>query len=149
MSGGSGLAVAWRTAGSVLAASMGAPEAALDVTGQPPAMTEMPALAEARCSKPPAARDPEVLMALAQLKADEEKTRSIGAEMRPDLSFTTTLSARAGGAASAPGANDAPAGGGWLPEVPNWDVGLILNWPLFDGTVAARASGLACGGIGK
>jgi outer membrane protein TolC len=25
-----------------------------------------------------------------------------------------------------------------LPDVPNWDAGLILRWPLYDGIVAAR-----------
>jgi outer membrane protein TolC len=25
-----------------------------------------------------------------------------------------------------------------VPDVPNWDAGLILRWPLFDGIVAAR-----------
>ena len=28
--------------------------------------------------------------------------------------------------------------GGWLPDVPNWDIGLILRWPLYDGVIAAR-----------
>jgi outer membrane protein len=31
-----------------------------------------------------------------------------------------------------------PSGNGWLPDVPNWDAGLILSWPLFDGTISAR-----------
>ncbi len=25
-----------------------------------------------------------------------------------------------------------------MPNIPNWDVGLVLSWPLFDGTIAAR-----------
>ena len=25
-----------------------------------------------------------------------------------------------------------------MPDVPNWDAGLILRWPLYDGIVAAR-----------
>lgn len=127
------------TAESVLAASIGAPDAALDVTAEPPPINDMPALGTAM--KEVSTRDPFVLRALAQLKADEEKTRAIGAEMRPDLSLSSTLSGRAGGAP--PGGivgttNEDPATGGWLPVVPNWDVGLILNWPIFDGTVVAR-----------
>jgi outer membrane protein len=27
-----------------------------------------------------------------------------------------------------------------LPSVPNWDAGLVLSWPLFDGTIDARVS---------
>src|SRR6202041_2414147 len=29
-------------------------------------------------------------------------------------------------------------GEGWLPYVPNWDVGLVIEWPIFDGIVLAR-----------
>jgi len=31
-----------------------------------------------------------------------------------------------------------PDGNGWVPDVPNWDVGLLFEWPLFDGTIEAR-----------
>ncbi|HWE29010.1 MAG TPA: TolC family protein, partial [Polyangia bacterium] len=31
-----------------------------------------------------------------------------------------------------------PTGDGWLPDVPNWHVGLILQWNIFDATVLAR-----------
>ena len=27
-----------------------------------------------------------------------------------------------------------------MPSVPNWDVGVVLSWPLFDPTVSARAN---------
>jgi outer membrane protein TolC len=30
-------------------------------------------------------------------------------------------------------------GEGWLPVVPNWDIALVLSWPLFDPVVTARA----------
>lgn len=74
--------------------------------------------------------------AFSQLKAAEERTRAIGAELRPDLSLTATLSGRAGGAP--PSSGPIPTGNGWMPDVPNWDAGLVLSWPLFDGTIAAR-----------
>ncbi len=118
---------------SVLAAAVGVPEVAVDVAGDAPRSAEMPDLAEAM--RQAAARDPRVLQALAQLKADQRKTRAIGAEMRPDLWGTGTISGRAGGAPAAAGT---PTGDGFVPYVPNWDVGLVLTWPLFDGTIRAR-----------
>jgi outer membrane protein TolC len=82
-------------------------------------------------------RDPRVLGAMAELRAEEEHTRAIGAELRPDLGLTATISGRAGGAP--PSGNGSPADqNGWLPNVPNWDAGVVLSWPLFDGTIVAR-----------
>lgn len=122
------------TAQSVLAAAIGSPEPALDAAGPPPSRADMPALAAA--VQQASARDPILLRTLAQLKAQEERTRAIGAEMRPNLALTAAVSGRAGGAppSSGPSADAA----GFLPSVPNWDVGLVLDWPLFDGTVSAR-----------
>ncbi len=119
---------------SVLAAAIGAPDPAVDVAGLPPQVAEMPSLSQA--IQQAAARDPRIQQALAQIKADEEKTVAIGAELRPDVSLTGTLSGRAGGAP--PTSGDEPTGSGFLPYVPNWDVGLVITWPLFDGTVVAR-----------
>jgi outer membrane protein len=125
-----GLAVAE----SVLAAAIGAPDPAIDVSGETPKAAEMPALPEALALAQ--ARDPKLASAIAELKAAEEHTRAVGAELRPGLSLTATLSARAGGAPPNNGA--VPGGNGWIPDVPNWDVGILLTWPLFDGTVATR-----------
>ena len=44
------------------------------------------------------ARDPRILAAIAQLRAQEKQTRAIRAEARPDVSLTGTFSGRAGGA---------------------------------------------------
>ena len=85
-----------------------------------------------------AARDPSVLEAKARVRAEEERTRAIGAEMRPDLFLTTTFSGRAGGAP--PSSGPSADYGGWVPYVPNWDVGLVLSWPILDATVLARKS---------
>ena len=119
---------------SVLAASIGSPEPALDAAGTMPAPAEMPALASAM--QRASTRDPRVLEALARMKAQEEQTKAVGAELRPDLSLTGTLSGRAGGAP--PSSGDRADLSGLLPSVPNWDVGLVLSWPLFDGTIDAR-----------
>jgi outer membrane protein len=125
-----GLAVAQ----SVLAAAIGAPDAAVDVSGETPKPADMPALQ--RALELAQTREPMLAAALAQLRAAEEHTRAVAAELRPDLSLTATLSGRAGGASPSNGA--VPSGSGWIPGVPNWDVGILLNWPLFDGTIAAR-----------
>jgi outer membrane protein len=120
---------------AVLAASIGAPEPALDITGPPPSANEMPALASAMSQA--TRRDPRLLEAFARLKAQEERTRAIGAALRPELFATGTLSGRAGGAAPS-GSGDRADFAGALPTVPNWDVGLVLSWPFYDATVTAR-----------
>lgn len=118
----------------VLAAAVGAQDPALDVADAPPAPAELPSLGLA--IQRAEARDPRILAALAELRAREERTRAIGAEMRPDLSLTATISGRAGGAP--PSSGEAASADGWVPQVPNWDVGAVLSWPLFDGAVRAR-----------
>lgn len=125
-----GLAVAQ----NVLSASIGAPDPAIDVSGEAPQVADMPSLAEALSLAQ--ARDPVLAQAIAGLRATEENTRAIGAELRPDLGLTGTLSGRAGGAPS--NQNVTTAGNGWIPAVPNWDVGIIFSWPLFDGVINAR-----------
>jgi outer membrane protein len=119
---------------AVLAAAIGAPEAAVDAADVAPRPADMPALAEAIAKAQ--GRDPGLAAAIAELRANEERTRAIGAERRPNLSATATISGRAGG--SPPASGLVPAGSGWLPSVPNWDLGLMLTWPLFDGVVNAR-----------
>jgi outer membrane protein len=120
---------------AVLAASIGSSEAAIDTAGEAPRLSEMPTMA--RAVQLVEARDPLLAAAIAELRASEQHTRAVGAELRPDLSLTATLTGRAGGAQPSSGA-PIPGGNGWLPDVPNWDVGLILSWPLFDGTISAR-----------
>jgi len=119
---------------TVLAASIGSTDAAVDVVKTAPTVAEMPSLADA--IQRAAARDPKILAALSQLQASEAKTHAIGAEKRPDLLLTGTLSGRAGGAPLANG--EVPTGTGLLPVIPNWDAGLAISWPIFDGTVNAR-----------
>jgi outer membrane protein len=123
------------TAQTVFAATVGVPDPALDVTSAPPTPAEMPNLSQA--IERAAAKDPRLLAAFAELRASEQRTRAVGAEMRPNLELTSTLSGRAG-AAPPSGTGSLPEGGGFLPRVPNWDVGAVLSWPLFDGTVSAR-----------
>ncbi|MEA2753367.1 MAG: outer membrane protein, partial [Myxococcales bacterium] len=119
---------------SVLAAAIGSSELSLDAAAAGPTIADMPALANA--IQQASARDPRLMQTLAQLKAQEQQSRAVGAELRPDVFLTGTLSGRAGGAAPTNG--DRADYSGLLPSVPNWDAGLILSWPLFDGTITAR-----------
>ena len=68
----------------VLSAAIGAPDPAVDAGGEAPAAADMPALTEAL--QLAQQRDPRLAETLAQLKAAEESTRAVGAELRPDLS---------------------------------------------------------------
>ncbi len=123
---------------SVLAASIGDPAGNVDVAGESPRPAEMPSLAEAM--RTAANRDPRIRGALARIKAEDERARAIGAELRPNLSLSGSVSGRAGGAAPATAAGVAAAGtgDGFVPYVPNYDLGLVIEWPIFDGTVTAR-----------
>jgi outer membrane protein len=125
------------TAQTVFAATVGAPDAELDVATAPPAPAELPNLSAA--IQRAEAADPRLLAAITQLRAAELDTRAIRAETRPNLGLTGTISGRAG-AAPASGTGTIPDNGGWVPSVPNWDVGVVLSWPLFDPTVSARAN---------
>jgi outer membrane protein len=119
---------------TVLAASIGATEGGIDAADQSVQPSDMPTLRDSIAMAQ--RRNPRLAVALAQFKATEDRARAIGAELRPDLSLTATLSGRAGGAPSSSGL--APASEGWVPNVPNWDGGLLFIWPLFDGVVGAR-----------
>ncbi len=120
---------------TTLAATVGVDDAGLDAAGAPSAPPDVPAIA--RAIEQASARDPRILEVIARLHAEEERTRAIGAELRPDLSLTGTLSGRAGGAP--PSGNGSAADyDGFVPYVANWDVGIVFTWPLFDGVVNAR-----------
>ena len=122
---------------ALLAAAVGSPDLLLDATGELPGPGEVPTLA--RALQEAAARDPKVAEALARVTAQHKQTGAIFAELRPDLSATATFSGRAGGAHNDPATADSVADfDGWLPTVPNWDVGLVFSWPIYDGTVVAR-----------
>ena len=121
---------------AAFAAVVGVTDRTLDAAGEvdesPPAPSLDQAIGDALT------RDPLVRERTAALDAQRASTRVIQSELRPDISLTSTLSGRAGGASPTSGA--VPDGSGWLPDVPNWDVGLVFSWPLFDGGVLARAS---------
>jgi outer membrane protein TolC len=125
------------TAEAVLAAAVGVPEPALDAAEGSSTPQELPALSDAL--RQAEVRDPQIQETIARLRAQEQQTRAVSALSRPDLQLTATLSGRAGGAPPSNASDPIPAGGGTLPDVPNWDAGLVFVWPLLDPTTSARA----------
>jgi outer membrane protein TolC len=118
----------------VLAAAVGTPERMLDADDDVTPVPPLPSLDHAIAAG--TTRDPVVLQGQARLLAQQARTRAISAEMRPDLALSGTFSGRAGGAD--PSSGVAAGNGGWVPNVPNWDVGLVLRVPLYDGVIASR-----------
>lgn len=120
---------------SVLAAAIGSNELAVDVSPEQPVVDSLPTLQQALADAHQ--KSPWLQGAIARLKQQERQTTAIRAEMRPNIELSATISGRAGGAPPSSGPTFA---GGWVPGVPNYDVGLLLSWPLFDGTIKARAN---------
>jgi outer membrane protein len=79
---------------------------------------------------------PELRAAQLRVDATRAQADAISAELRPTLSVSASLTARAGGADVAAGG---VTGDGWAPVVPNWDAFVSLSWPIFDRTIDARA----------
>jgi outer membrane protein TolC len=122
------------SAKAAFAEAVGLDNAQLDAADQPAALAPLPELGEAL--REAGARAPLILAVEAQVKAQEARTRVIEAEELPDIQITGSLSGRAGGAD--PTSGD-PAGlVGVVPMVPNWDVGVVFNWPIYDAAVAAN-----------
>jgi outer membrane protein len=81
-------------------------------------------------------RNPAIVAAMAQLRAASFDLKATTRELLPNLYASAGLSGRAGGGTVSN--MTSPTGDGWLPDIPNWHVGLILQWNLFDGTILAR-----------
>lgn len=120
---------------ALFAAAVGVPEPALDAAGAPPAPRPAPSEGAIAAASE---RAPEVRAAQALLLQQQGVTHLARSELAPSLQLTAGLNARAGGAA--PSSGQVPVGDGWVPAVPNWDVGVILAWPLFDASSLARVS---------
>lgn len=120
---------------AAFAAAVGIPENRLDALGAAPEPAQQPGLREAIDRA--ASRDPVIRAAAAQLKTQEAVTESIAAQLRPSLLLSGSFSGREGGAPPAVAAEAAPHGG-WVPDIPNWDVALIFRVPIFDWVVWQR-----------
>jgi|GEM_PF-567273 len=121
-----------------LAASMGSEAREVDAEELSSALDAAPAFDEVL--RAASQKNPFIVAALARLDAQHSTTRAITRELLPNLFASMGLSGRAGGFAPASGTTTLPYGDGWLPDVGNWHVGLVLTWTVFDGTVLARRS---------
>jgi outer membrane protein TolC len=117
-----------------LAAAMGSD--ALEVDALPAAVDSTPGPAFAEAVQAALKQNPAMMAALAKVQAQHSAVSAVTRELLPNLAASAALTGRAGG--WAPSSGDTPYGAGWLPDVANWHVGLILQWNLFDGTVLAR-----------
>jgi outer membrane protein TolC len=116
------------------AAAVGVPDLTLDTAGGSPEPAALPSLQAALDAA--AAKNPRLLEAAARLEAQEAFTTAVLALLLPNLALTGSFFGSEGGA---PGSNgEANRFAGWLPETPNWDVGIVFRWPLYDGVVWAR-----------
>ena len=86
-------------------------------------------------------RDPLLLEARAGVRLAEARARALGAALRPDLSLSATFSGRAGTAV--PNGGPLAPDHGALPTIANWDVGLVVRWPIYDPVVVARRDAAA------
>jgi len=127
------------TARVLFAAAVGFDDRVLDAAGEPPPLRPAPALDAGL--KLAMERDPVLQEARARLRGAEALTHAIAAELRPDLLLSATFSER-GGAATPSGGPPSPDYGP-LPVIPNWDLGLVLRWSLYDPVVAARRDAAA------
>ncbi len=119
---------------SAFAAAVGVPDLQLDASGQALPERELPTISAVIARA--ASANPELLQAVARLDAQQALTRSLAVLWLPNLALTASFSGREGGADPSSGSPGAHAG--WVPDVPNWDVGLVLRWPLYDAVVLAR-----------
>ncbi len=127
---------AMRTAQALLAAAVGSPALALDIADTPPTPADLPPLDVAL--QHALQKEPGLQAAMAQIQAQEEATKAAFAQLRPDIFAIGTINGRAGGSTPS-GSAPIPNGDGWLPSVPNWQVGILLSWPIFEGTFWAKA----------
>src|SRR4029077_13784248 len=131
-----------RTAQAVFAAAVGVEDGLLDAAGEPAPLSPAPAFNQGL--RQAIERDPVLQEARSRVRGAEALARAIGAEVRPDLALPASLSGRAGTALSSSGSTSDPYGP--LPTVPNWDLGVVLRWPIYDPVVAARRDAAASRG---
>jgi outer membrane protein len=119
---------------AVFAAATGVDDIELDVAGPAKHRGSLPALGDLiRRGE----RSPIVLEGRARAEAQRAQTRALDAQNRPNLYLTAAYSQRAGGAL--PSSGPTPYAEGWLPVVPNYDVGVVLSWQIIEPVLARRA----------
>lgn len=123
----------------VFAAAVGVDDAELDASGAALAGAPLPALNDTLAR---ATRSPFVMVARAGVEAQKAETKRIEAQVRPNLFATAAVDGRAGGAPPSSARSTLQSGAGFVPLVPNYDVGAIFSWPLWEPQIdrAADAS---------
>ncbi|MEI9936060.1 MAG: TolC family protein [Pseudomonadota bacterium] len=122
----------------VFAAAVGYEQPELDASDE--SIDEQPFLSRADAEARAVELDPAVQEAVAKVRAEHSLAESVNATLRPNLSVSAAVSLRAGGAAAS---NDVvPDGHGFVPNVPNYSAGIILNWPFFEPVTQARVRAL-------
>ncbi len=119
---------------SAFAVAVGVDDLELDAEEVAEPSAELPALDVVLRA---AERGPALREAQARVRAQAAETRRLELQTRPNLAATAAISARAGGAT--PSSGPVPWGEGWAPVVPNYDVGVVLSWPLLEPTFDRRA----------
>jgi outer membrane protein len=125
------------TAEAVLAAAIGAPDAAIDAGADDVTYPSSPALDQ--MERELDTRDPSMRAAKDVLEGQRAVTRSIEREHWPDFIFSAGITGRAGGATVSTAGASNPSGSGLLPDVPNWDALVLVSVPIFDRTIDVRA----------
>jgi outer membrane protein len=122
----------------VFAAAVGYEQPELDASDEGTDEARFPSRAEAEARA--VELDPAVQEAVAKVRAEHALAESVSASLRPNLSASAAVSIRAGGATAS---NDVvPAGSGFVPNVPNYSAGIVLNWPFFEPVTQARVRAL-------
>jgi outer membrane protein TolC len=112
---------------SIFAVAVGVDDIELDVSGPSGEVSALPPLATVLGM---ASGSPTVLEGRARVEAQRASTKALDAQTRPNVMGTASVSGRAGGAS--PSAGPVPYGDGWLPAVPNYDVGVVFTWPIVE-----------------
>jgi len=119
---------------SNLAAALGFDQPRLDALGALTTVAAIPGLDSALGDA--LANDPSLKSLAAQIEAQRQTANAISALTHPAIFLTGTVSLRSGGA---PSGGETPELAGYLPETPNWDIGLVANWSFFDPVVLAQS----------
>lgn len=118
---------------AVFAAAVGVPDPLLAARAPEAIAEELPAVGDAL--EYALSHSPNIRWAVQSLLRQQAMTRAISMQWVPTLGLTASIDGRSGGAPATAG----PSGlSGWLPLVPNWDIGLVLSVPLFDPLLLAR-----------
>lgn len=120
---------------SALAQVVGFDQPLLDAEGAALPRSPLPPLPEA--IRVALDHDPGLKALEAKINSQLEQARATADLSHPTIFATGAVSMRSGGATTA--GVTAPSLDGFLPQTPNWDVGLVANWTFLDPVVSARA----------